>query len=384
MRNVLFVLASIFFITSCGSSKKNIAISAEDKLFIDAVKNLDKNSSNKELSAKLQTLYRDAAQNHLNNIEIYKTMTEPTRWDKIVAEYNALQSLYTIIHKSNNAQNLVKPVSYSAKTDVVKKDAAEDFYLLGRELMGENRGKQSYRDAIASFKKASAFVKDYKDVSQQMEVARKNSILNVLIDPVKIDDKYALRGDRANTLGQFNGQLLINNLVRDLGGDFSKNSYARYYANSQMREASIDPDWIVELTWINLDIPKSTMDRSTSNVSETIEMGKDSSGRTLYQTVRASVTTIQHTVKANGSIEVRISDAFTRREVHLKKHMATAHWDNSYSTFTGDSRALSGSSMASATRSNEREPRTDEIISKLYNNVYSQIKNTIEDLVKTP
>src|SRR5690606_27601739 len=155
----------------------------------------------------------------------------PTRWDKIIAEYNALQRLYTVIHKSTNAQKLVKPVSYSAQTDVVKQDAADEFYQMGKELMNDVRGKQSYREAFAAFKKASAFVSNYKDVTQQMEIAWKNSVLNVLIDPVKIDDRFALSGGRDNTVGQFNGQLLQNNLVQDLGGDFSKNSYARYYTN---------------------------------------------------------------------------------------------------------------------------------------------------------
>ncbi len=383
MRNILFVLVPIFLLISCGPTKQNTAIYSEDKLFEDAVKNLDKNPSNSELSDKLQTLYRDAAQNHLKNIELYETMTEPTRWDKIVAEYNALQRLYTIIHKSTNAQNQVKPVSYIAQTDLVKQDAAEDFYQMGRQLMVENRGKQSYRDAFAAFKKASSFVTNYKDVSQQMEVAWKSSVLNVLIDPVKIDDRYALSGGQGNTLGQFNGQLLQNNLVQDLGGDFSNNSYARYYTNSQIRYARIDPDWLVDLTWVKLDIPKSSIDKSTKTLTKTIESGKDSTGRVTYETVTGILTIIKYSLKATGSLELRITDAFNRREIHSKRHMARGTWGNRYATYTGDSRALSDADRKLINSPNEREPRTDEMIEKLYSDVYFQIKSSIENLVKT-
>ena len=380
---MLFVLALVSFLISCGPAKQNAAVYSEDKILEDAVKNLDRNPSNTALSDKLQTLYQDAAENHLKNIEVYKTMTEPTRWDKIIAEYNALQRLYTIIHASTNAQKVVKPISYSAQTDVVKQDAAEDFYQMGRELMVENRGKQSYRDAFAAFKKASAFVTGYKDVSQQMEVAWKNSVLNVLIDPVKIDDRYALGGGRGNTLGQFNGQLLQNNLVQDLGGDFSNNSYARYYTNSQIRNSRIDPDWLVDLGWVNLNIPKSATDKSTKTLSKRIETGKDSTGRPVYETVSGNLTIIKQSLKATGSIELRITDAFNRREIHSKRHTARASWDNRYATYTGDSRALTDTDRALINNPNNQEPRGDEILDKLYSDVYSQIKNSIEHLVKT-
>lgn len=383
MRNLLFVLASIFFLISCGPSKQNTAIYSEDKILEDAVKDLDKNPSNSALSDKLQTLYQDAAQNHLKNIELYETMTEPTRWDKIVAEYNALQRLYTIIHKSSNAQNLVKPIAYSAQTDVVKQDAAEDFYQMGRELMRENRGKQSYRDAFAAFKKASAFVSDYKDVSQQMDLAWKNSVLDVLIDPVKIDDRYVLSGGRGNTLGQFNGQLLQNNLVQDLGGDFSNNSYARYYTNSQASYSRVDPDWLVDLTWVKLDIPKSSIDKSTKTLTKRIEIGKDSSGKAIYESASGKLTIIKHSLKATGFLELRITDAYNRREIHSKRHMARAKWENRYATYSGDSRALTDTDKVLINNPKDQDPRTDDILEKLYSDVYFQIKSSIENLVKT-
>ena len=47
----------------------------------DAVKSLDKNPSNPELSEKLNSLYTDAVQNHPKNITLYETVTEPARWD---------------------------------------------------------------------------------------------------------------------------------------------------------------------------------------------------------------------------------------------------------------------------------------------------------------
>lgn len=383
MRNGLFILAVASFLISCGPARQNAAIYSEDKLLEDAVKSLDKDPSNGAVNDKLKTLYQDAVRNHLKNIELYETMTESTRWDKIIAEYNALQRLYTIIHKSTNAQNLVKPVSYSAQTDVVKQQAAEDHYQKGRNLMSENRGKQSYRDAFTAFKKASSFVSGYKDVAQQMEVAWQSSVLNVVIDPVKIDDRYALRGDWSNSLSQFNGQKLQNSFVQDLGGDFSNNSYARYYTNSQARNTRMEPDWLVDLTWVNLEIPKSNIDKNTKTLSKKIETGKDSTGRPVYQTVTADLTILKQNLKATGNLELRITDAYNRREIHSKRHMARAQWENRYATYTGDSRALSDTDRALLNNPNNQEPRTDEIIDKLYSDVYSQIKNSLEHLVKT-
>ncbi|MEO6683446.1 MAG: hypothetical protein ABIN48_11555 [Ginsengibacter sp.] len=382
MRKFLIVL-SVAFLFSCGTSKKNTAIYSEDRILEEAVKNLDKNPSDTSLANSMHTLYKGAAQNHLYNIELYETMTEPGRWDKIIAEYNALQRLNTIINHSAAARIVVKPESYTAKIDIVKQHAAADNYEIGMNLMEENNGKLSFREAFVFLKKANGYVPGYKDAARQMEIAWENGIMDIIVDPVRIDDRYALQGDWNRTMNQFNGQLLQNDLVRDLGGDFSRNSYARYYTNSQARNARINPDWLIDLSWVQLNIPQPSVDRSTKSINKKIETGKDSTGRPVYQKVTAELTIINQKVNATGNLEFRITDAFNRMEVHNQRHSARAPWDNKYATFTGDSRALSDVDRALVNNKNSTEPRKDEMVHKLYQNVYSQIKNSIERLVKT-
>ena len=95
------------------------------------------------------------------------------------------------------------------------------------------------------------------------------------------------------------------------------------------------------------------------------------------------VTIVKHSLKATGHHELRIKDAYILREVDLKKHMARASWENKYATYSGDSRGLTNMDQALISNLNNQEPGPDEVFDNLYHNVYSQRKNSIENLVKT-
>lgn len=382
MIKYLSILFIAFTITSCGSSRHSISNTPEDNALSDAIKKMEKNSTGTATQNNLTNLYNAAINSHLDNIELYETLTEPDKWDKIIKEYNALQKLSNLVNGSDAASKLIQAPSYTAKIDLARENAAADYYNLGLQLLDES-DKKSSRDALNAFKKSNSYISGYKDVNRQMDIAYENSVLNVVINPVT-DNSYYYSNMGSNRFGNsFNNDYLQRNLVRDLGGDFSKKSLARFYTSRDADYADVDVDWVIDLTWTDLDIPQPYSRKSSENLSRQIEIGKDTSGRPVYQTVQATVYVTRQYFTARGQLELRITDARTRNNIELQRYSSQVDWEQNYATYTGDSRALSNRYLAMVQNSSiHRLPSKDEILSELYEKIYPQVKNGIYNEVR--
>lgn len=179
----IFITILAFLFASC-SSNKSIKKTSEDKALFSVLKKLDKDPSNTELKNSVTNLYNAAAKSHVDKIEVYNTLTEADRWVKIIKEYEALKKLSEVISQSATAIKLVNPPDYSSQIQIAKQSGAEAYYSLG--FANINIGdKQSSRNAYYAFKKVNDFVPGYKDVQQQIKIAYENSIITVVINPVK-------------------------------------------------------------------------------------------------------------------------------------------------------------------------------------------------------
>ena len=81
MKKYFYTIALGVLLISCGSSKNTASKTSEDKALISALKKLDKNHD-AELKNALSKLYAEAAKVRLDNIEVYSSLTEISRWDK--------------------------------------------------------------------------------------------------------------------------------------------------------------------------------------------------------------------------------------------------------------------------------------------------------------
>lgn len=381
MKRYLNITVLLFILSACGSARKSAGNTAEANAFIAAIKALDKNPKDTSAQNVLGNLYRQAARVHLDNIEVYETLTEPDKWDKIIREYKALQTLTDRVNSSAEVRKFINPPSYIAKTDVARQNAAADYYEAGLEYLNSGDKRQS-RKSLSLFKKANSYVPNYKDVKRQMDVAFQQSVLNVVINPVT-DNSYYYSSMGSNRFGNsFNNDYMQRSLVRDLGGDLDKNSLARFYTDRDADRARINVDWIVDLTWVDLDIPRPQTQRETRNLSKQIEIGKDTSGRPVYQTVKATIYMTRQYFTARGELECRITDAPTRNNVYLNRFESQMDWNQDYATYSGDSRALDNIHLAMIQNTNTRLPDKDEILNELYKKIYPQVKNSIYNEVR--
>jgi hypothetical protein len=199
----------------------------------------------------------------------------------------------------------------------------------------------------------------------------------VVINPVQ-DNSYFFNTGWGNSGYNYSNEYFQQTLVRELGGQNSRRYPARFYTDWEARRENVRPDWVIDLTLRNMDIPYPTTYNSTRNVSKQIETGRDTSGKIIYQTVYATLNISRQSFTARGEMEVNITDAGSRKNISYNTYRDDYTWEQQYATYTGDSRALSNNDRALVNNNrNNQQPRKEEILNELYRKIYPQVKNKI-------
>ena len=375
MKYIYLYLSFLTFLFASCNSASRLPKTTEDKTLFGVLKKLGKDPSNTELKNTITNLYNEAVKSHLDKIEVYNSLTEADRWIKTVTEYEALKNLSEVIANSSAAKIVTAP-SYTSEIQSAKQNGAEAFYALGISDL-DIGDKQSARKAYYEFKKANDLIPGYKNVRQQISIAFENSIINVVINPVR-DNTFFYNSMGWNNYGNnYNNDYFQRSLASDLGGYYNKNALAQFYTDWEARRENIRPDWEVDLTWMYLDIPQPLTNQYSRNISRQIESGRDTSGKVQYQTVSATLHIIKKYFTASGDMELRITDANTGRNITTNRYDDLFNWQEEYATYTGDSRALSSNDYALLNNNNYQVPRREDILNQLSQRIYPQIKSRI-------
>lgn len=381
MNKYLYSLLFVFVLSSCGNSRYAKTQTPEDKALLAAIKKVEKNPSDTASQNSLMELYNDAATQHLNNIDVYKKLNAENKWPKILQEYDALERLNKTVNNSKIATKYIKPISFTAEIQMTRNEAAQDYYNLGMDYL-QNNDKQSARHAYTLFNRSAELVPNFKDVKRQLSLAKEKSTLNIVINPIRDESRYysSLGSNRFGN--SFNNDYLQRNLVRDLGGEYSANSFARYFTDRDASRNRVDVDWVVDLTWIDLEIPRPYSRQYNRNVSKEIKVGTDTSGKAVYETVTGTLYITQQYFTARGELESRVTDAHTGDNVNLNRYSSTVDWKQEYATYRGDARALSNQDKAILNNQPLREPRREDILDELFQKIYPQAKNNLYNLTR--
>lgn len=379
MKKILSLLTAIIILASCKSSKDYLLRSDEDKTFFDIVKKLNKHSDDEEATKALAQVYQDVTQRHLKRINTYNSYKDISKWDKLNNEYTILQNMYNAIDNSDAARRLVTPKSYQHEINAIKQSAAADYYQLGERYL-ENDSREDAKKAYNAFKKSGNWVSNYKDSKEKMEDAYNSSIVNVMINPIT-DNSFFFNTGWGNMGYNYSNEYFQQNLVRDLGGKYATRYPARFYTEWEARRDDVQPDWVVDLTLRNMDIPRPLVNNYSRNVSKQIKVGSDTSGKPVYQTVYANLNIQRQYFNARAQMDVNIVEVATRRNIAFNNYSDTYNWQQEIATYTGDRRALSQNDLALINNGRFNTPRREDILNELYRNIYPQVKNRISNEV---
>jgi hypothetical protein len=374
MRTLIQTLLIALVLISCAGSKNYLERSNSDKALQDAVKKLNKDASDENAVQALPLLYKTISDNHLEKINALASTNDLSKWDKMISEYEYLQDAYDAIMNSDAAFKLVTPQSYQTNLLETKAAAAEAYYNYATEFYVK-AGRDNAKKAYLNFKKADGYVPGFKDASVNMNQAYQNAIVNVVVNPVQ-DNSYFFNSGWGNTGYNYSNEYFQQNLVRDLSNNGNRYA-AKFYTDWEARRDNIRPDWVVDLTLRNMDIPYPVTNYYTRNVNNRVQSGTDTSGNPVYTTVYATLNISRQSFTARANMELTVKDISTGKNITYRSFRDDYRWEQERGSYTGDSRALSARDWQLINGNNYPAPRKEEVLNELYRKIYPQVKNEI-------
>ena len=375
MKYIFYTLLSLVILAGCNTSKDYLSRSDNDNTLFDAIKTLKKRNGDTTALNALPVLYTLAQQRNLRKINSYSTSNNIDRWDKIISAYGTLQEMHNAIIENDAASRVITPVNYQQNIYDLKQQAAADYYSLATDFLNKP-GRDDAKKAYTYFKKADKLVPGYQDAGLKMDEAYQQAIVNVVINPVQ-DNSYFFNTGWGNNGYNYSNEYFQQTLVRELKGINSNRYPARFYTDWEARRDNVQPDWEVNLTLRNMNIPRPQTYTYSRNASQQIEVGRDTSGHVIYKTVYATINIAKQSFTANADMEINITDLATRKSIVYNTFREDYRWEEEHASYSGDSRALSSNDWAIINNSYYNEPRKEDVLNELYRKLYPQVKNKI-------
>lgn len=366
---------AVVLLSSCGTRKFQASFT-EDKPLYAAVNELVKHPNNIKAQNDLKELYALSVERHEQAVAVYRTSTDERRWDKMLNELNALQQMYTSAQSVPALLKLVQPNNYLQQLQDIREEAAEYFYDKGTDLLVANSREESLQ-ANEAFRKAGYYVNGYKDTKQLIAQSYEQSVVDVVVN--RIEDDNLFFNTWGNTGFRYRPEDYQESLVRELGGRNANIVPARFYTDRDADRENIDPDWIVDVKWRNIDANGSLPYQFNRTVSRSIEIGKDTAGKPVYKTVHATLHITRRTFTVNGALDYRVNDVVNNKSVDQGLITDNLSWDDSYATYTGDSRALDNNDwLLVRNRNSNFGPSKEEILNTLMRRMYPDLRRRLE------
>jgi uncharacterized protein YaaR (DUF327 family) len=374
MRKIILfttIISSLFFI-SCSSGNKTVSYS-EDKAFYDVLKKLNKKPADPALRQQGVDYFNQAVKQHQDRITAYRISSELNRYDKIIAEYITLQRLGDDVRASSIYRE-VNAANYFNEIQSAKEEAAAAYYNSGLEYMDRSDKHSAYM-AYDMFRKSQQYVSGYKDASVLMKEAYEKSIVNIVINQPRDNSFYGNWNSN-----DYRTMYLDEQLARDLGGPYASGISARFYTSADVRRRNIQPDWMVDIFMDNM-YQQPMPSRYSRNISRQIQVGSDTSGKPIMQTVKATLHITRYEYPGNNSIEYRVTDVETNESIAWDKIPLNYNRNVETATYSGDSRALSPEDWSIVNNSNmpiEGRQFSQEAYNRFLNNLKSRIRSQLQ------
>ncbi|HVK47448.1 MAG TPA: hypothetical protein VM488_06395 [Pseudobacter sp.] len=375
MNRIFTLLSFSLVLAACGGSKFRAPVT-EDKPLFAAINELIKRPDNAKAQNDLKYFFDQSVARHEEAVAVYRNSADPAKWDRMIKELDALQKIYTATVAIPNATNLVQPKSYLGELQATREDAAEFYYQDAMDNF-EKDDRQSSLKAYDLFRRSSSYVNGYKDANNLSREAWENSIVNVVVMPVREDyPSFFREWDEGS---RYRADLFQEQLVRELGGRTASYYPARFFTDLDLTREYIKPDWVLDVKWDYINTNTSIPTKNSRQVSKSIQVGKDSTGKPTYETVRATITTTSRNVTVRGTLNYRLYESYGGRSIDGGSLTDDVSWTDSYSNYTGDKRALSDQDRdLMRARNFDRGPSKTEVMDALMRKMFPDLRRRLE------
>lgn len=380
MQRCLFLVLTMLLGISYGCGTGN-AISKRytyvDKTVFDLIDRLNKNPKDEQAAEQLPIAYEAALAKRKETIIAEKSNGHlGDRWMEIAKEREVTLQMYQAIKASPAASKIIpNPKDPSEGIRKAREEAADEYYNQAMQYMTYNN-RQYALQAYDFFVKADKAVPGYKDVRSRMQVALEKATITVMVNPVRYNRfGYSYWGYQNDWMQQ--------QMVRDLNSGSFRDT--RFYSDWEVRTRSLHPDRVVDLNFTDLYIGQIVRDNYTIQRSAQIQVGTTKSipAKPVYQTVTATVYVNRRIMESNATLECRIYEWATGRNILYDRFPDRYTWREETATYKGDQRALTpGDWNLINNRFNNNPPSRNELADRLIRNCYGLLLSRIRSGVR--
>jgi hypothetical protein len=368
----VFFLVMTSLLVSCRSAKKMYAKGNYDEAVELAAKKLQKKPNDAATLDILKNAYRFAVEDHEARIRNNDASNNDLRWEWTYKEYVDLQRLYDAIWRVPAVYDIVRPTDYSSFVMTFKEEAGNARYERGLELMAMN-SRNSYKQAYYEFQKALALKPGDIQTKLKMDEAYTGAVTNVVILPL-VQSGYQYSSYQSFTNFDYTMLRYLNNNAGNI--------FVRYYSPAEANTLDIRTDQVVEMRFDRMDIDYYRDQKTTREVSREVLVKetviKPDSVIKEYATVKAKVTTTRRSLEADGGLQVTVRD-HNGGWIWSDTYRDEYNWTTEFSSYTGDSRALTEEDKKLIGRKETFPPRNDEIAEIIMNEIRSRAECGIRD-----
>lgn len=359
---------------ACGSGNRlSTRYTFEDKTVFDLIERLNKNSQDKQAADMLPAAYQTALEKRKEIITANKNSGSlGDRWMEIAKEREVLLQMYQAV-KSSPAASRALPAIKDPSPAIAnaKEKAATEYYNQGLSALNYNNRQYAQR-AYDYFSKANNAVPGFKDVNNLLREAEEKSQISVVVNPVRYD-RYGF-----NYWG-FSNDWLQQQIVRDLNARSFQ--HVRFFSDREASGQHLRADRVVDLNFTSIFIGQLSSKNYTIQRSAQIQTGSTKSNppKPVYTTVYATVYVSRRILQSSASLECRIYDWATGRNILYDNFPDNYVWQQERATYKGDQRALTSSDRALINnRFDDRPPSRNQIADRLIRNCYNLLLTRIQ------
>jgi hypothetical protein len=364
---LLSFTALAIFLASCKSATKLYQKGNYDEAVQVAVKKLQKDPSDSKLRSVVQDAYHYAVDDHENRIRSYAENANELKWEWTYNEYADLQNLYNAIYRAPSVYELVHPTDYSSYLNTYSEKAAQVRYDRGMQWMDDGN-KESFKKAYHEFQAALSLKPGDITIRHALDESYDAALTKVMVMPV--DDYGYTFSSNSYELKNMNADI-IRSLQYNTGNEFVK-----FYSSWEAQRDNVIPDQVVELRFSSFDIGQIHDNKNTKEISKQVVVKetvyKPDSVIKQWATVTARIITTTRTMYSEGNLNISIRDNSGHWLWNDNIH-ADQSWSTSFTTFSGDERALSEEDKKLLNQKQEDAPRSSDIITCIKENISNDL-----------
>lgn len=364
----------------CGSTKFRAPVT-EDKPLFAAINELIKRPDNTKAQNDLTYFFNQSVARHEEAVSVYRKSNDPARWDRLLNELKALQAIYTATQAIPNVTSFVKPKNYLGELEATREDAA-DFYWEQAMDNFEKNDRQSSLRAYDLFRKSSSYVNNYKDANHLSQEAWENSIINIVVLPVR--ENYPTFFREWDPGLRYRAEYFQEQLVRELGGRSATYYPARFFTDLEVSKDYLRPEWELNVKWDYINTNTTVPSSEKRQVSKNILAGKDSTGKPVYILVKATIVSTVRSVSARGTLGYSLNSTYDGKIIDMGSVTDNVSWTESSIGYTGDKRALSDEDLKLIkVRSFDRGPSKTEVMDALTRKMFPELRRRLERAISS-